>query len=79
MRAAGDGPRGRWLRGLVVILWRAGRCIQEALALAEADLDYRRVAAKADGAARHVRAQPRPPPRLAAAAQIERRLRDLAG
>jgi integrase len=30
------------LRGLIVILWRAGRRIQEALALAEADLDYRR-------------------------------------
>jgi hypothetical protein len=27
---------------LIVILWRAGRRIQEALALAEADLDYRR-------------------------------------
>jgi hypothetical protein len=39
MRAAGDGAHGRRLRGLIVILWRAGLRIQEALALAEADLD----------------------------------------
>jgi integrase len=39
MRAAGDGGRGRRLRGLIVILRRAGLRIQEALALAEADLD----------------------------------------
>jgi len=42
MRAAGDGPHGRRLRGLIVILWRAGLWIQEALALGEADLDQRR-------------------------------------
>jgi site-specific recombinase XerD len=42
MRAAGDDTHGRRLRGLVVILWRAGLRIQEALALAEADLDQRR-------------------------------------
>jgi integrase len=42
MRAAGDGARGRRLRGLIVILWRAGLRIHEALALAEADLDQRR-------------------------------------
>ena len=42
MRAAGAGAHGRRLRGLVAILWRAGLRIQEALALAEADLDYRR-------------------------------------
>ena len=42
MRAAGDGGHGRRLRGLIVILWRAGLRIQEALALAEADLDQRR-------------------------------------
>ncbi len=42
MRAAGDGPHGRRLRGLIVILWRAGLRIREALALAEADLDPRR-------------------------------------
>ena len=42
MRAAGDSPHGRRLRGLIVILWRAGLRIHEALALAEADLDQRR-------------------------------------
>jgi site-specific recombinase XerD len=42
MRAAGDDAQGRRLRGLVVILWRAGLRIQEALLLAEADLDHRR-------------------------------------
>ncbi len=30
------------MRGLVVVLWRAGLRIQEALALAESDLDERR-------------------------------------
>src|SRR5829696_7080861 len=39
MRAAGDGAHGRRLRGLIVILWRAGLRVQEALALAEGDLD----------------------------------------
>jgi site-specific recombinase XerD len=42
MRAAGDDAHGRRLRGLIVILWRAGLRITEALALAEADLDQRR-------------------------------------
>jgi hypothetical protein len=42
MRTAGDAPHGRRLRGLIVVLWRAGLRIREALALAEADLDYRR-------------------------------------
>jgi len=42
MRAAGDGPNGQRLRGLIVILWRAGLRIQEALSLGEADLDQRR-------------------------------------
>ena len=42
MRAAGDGAHGRRLRGLIVIPWRAGLRTQEALALAEADLDHRR-------------------------------------
>jgi hypothetical protein len=37
MRAAGDRAHGRRLRGLIVILWRAGLRIQEELALAEAD------------------------------------------
>jgi hypothetical protein len=42
MRAAGDRAHGQHLRGLVVVLWRAGLRIHEALALAEADLDHRR-------------------------------------
>jgi integrase len=42
MRSAGDGVHGRRLRGLVVVLWRAGLRIDEALALGEADLDRRR-------------------------------------
>src|SRR3954471_11156490 len=39
MRAAGDGRHGVRLRGLVVLLWRAGPRIREALALGEADLN----------------------------------------
>ena len=42
MRAAGDGRHGRRLRGLIVVLWRAGLRIHEALALNESDLDHRR-------------------------------------
>ena len=42
MRSAGDGVHGRRLRGLIVVLWRAGLRIHEALALTEADLDARR-------------------------------------
>ena len=43
MRRAGDGVHGRRLRGLIVVLWRAGLRICEALALAAAaDLDARR-------------------------------------
>ena len=39
MRAAGDGPDGARLRALIIILWRAGLRISEALDLAETDLD----------------------------------------
>jgi site-specific recombinase XerD len=42
MRTAGDAAHGRRLRGLIVIIWRAGLRIQEALALTEGDLDHRR-------------------------------------
>jgi site-specific recombinase XerD len=42
MRPASDTLHGRRLRGLIVVLWRAGLRIHEALALAEADLDPRR-------------------------------------
>ena len=57
MRRAGDGVHGRRLRGLIVVLWRAGLRIHEALALTEADLDARRgrcssAAARAAAAAR---------------------------
>ena len=39
MRAAGEGAAGSRLRALIVILWRAGLRISEALDLAETDLD----------------------------------------
>jgi integrase len=42
MRAAGDRPHGRRLRALIVLLWRAGLRIHEALALTEGDVDQRR-------------------------------------
>ena len=42
MRAAGDGTEAMRLRGLVIVLWRAGLRISEALALAETDLDRQR-------------------------------------
>jgi site-specific recombinase XerD len=40
--AAGDEPDGLRLRGLIVVLWRAGLRISEALALVESDLDQSR-------------------------------------
>jgi site-specific recombinase XerD len=42
LRQAGTSPHGLRMRGLIVVLWRAGLRIQEALALSEADLDARR-------------------------------------
>jgi integrase len=39
MRAAGDGPDGVRLRGVIAVLWRAGLRISETLALNETDLD----------------------------------------
>ena len=39
MRAAGDRPDGVRLRGVIIVLWRAGLRVSEALALAESDLD----------------------------------------
>jgi site-specific recombinase XerD len=39
MRAAGDHTDAARLRGLIVVLWRAGLRISEALALTESDLD----------------------------------------
>jgi integrase len=42
MQIAGDGVHGRRLRRLVVVLWRAGLRIDEALSLRDAHLDRRR-------------------------------------
>jgi site-specific recombinase XerC len=42
MRHTSGDRHGRRMRALIVVLWRAGLRIQEALALAEHDLDYRR-------------------------------------
>src|SRR5919197_279830 len=42
MRCCGDGRHGDRARGLIVVLWRAGLRIQEALDLGELDLDPRR-------------------------------------
>jgi len=42
MRTAGENRAGLRLRGLIVVLWRAGLRISEALALSETDLDRAR-------------------------------------
>src|SRR6516164_3151713 len=42
MRQAEDGRHGHRLNALIVVLWRAGLRIQEALSLTETDLDQRR-------------------------------------
>jgi site-specific recombinase XerC len=42
MHAAGTSPDGIRLRALIVVLWRAGLRISEALAIAETDMDARR-------------------------------------
>jgi site-specific recombinase XerD len=42
MKQAGDSTYGRRLRGLIVVLWRAGLRISEALALTEGDLETSR-------------------------------------
>jgi site-specific recombinase XerD len=42
MRAAGESAQGTRLRGIIVVLWRAGLRISEALALNETDLDPNR-------------------------------------
>jgi site-specific recombinase XerD len=42
MRTVGDRADGRRLRALIVLLWRAGLRISEALALRESDLDHSR-------------------------------------
>jgi site-specific recombinase XerD len=42
MRTIGDRAEGHRLRALMVLLWRAGLRISEALALQESDLDRSR-------------------------------------
>jgi len=42
MRHTGDDGHGWRLRAMIIVLWRAGLRVQEALALAENDLDPRR-------------------------------------
>ena len=42
MRHTADDRHGWRLRAMIVVLWRAGLRIHEALALAEHDLDHRR-------------------------------------
>ncbi len=42
IRCAGARPEGLRMRALMIVLWRAGLRISEALALAESDLDRRR-------------------------------------
>jgi site-specific recombinase XerD len=42
MRLAGDNRHGHRLNARIVVLWRAGLGIQEALSLTETDLDQRR-------------------------------------
>lgn len=42
MRCAGPSVEGLRLRALVVVLWRSGLRISEALALTESDLDKQR-------------------------------------
>jgi integrase len=57
MRCCGNGLHGARARGLIVVLWRAGLRIQEALDLNELDLDSRR------GSVLVRRGKGRPPPR----------------
>jgi hypothetical protein len=42
MRHTSDDRHGWWLRAMIVVLWRAGFRIQEALAMTEHDLNERR-------------------------------------
>jgi site-specific recombinase XerC len=42
MRHSGEDRLGWRLRAMIVVLWRAGLRVQEALALAEHELDHRR-------------------------------------
>src|SRR3954453_6582884 len=68
MGATGDTMHGFRLRGLIVVLWRAGLRIHEALALTEADLDARRgsVLVRPGGGGRRPEAPALPEPARAA-------------
>jgi hypothetical protein len=46
MRATGDNPEGVRLRGIIVVLWRAGPRISAALASNQVDLDPDRAAVR---------------------------------
>src|SRR5512132_3734122 len=61
MRHAGDSVHGHRLRRLIVVLWRTGLRICEALALAEPDLDPRRGSLLVRRGHRNHRHRPRPP------------------
>ena len=50
MRILGDRPDGQRLRALIVLLWRAGMRISEALALQESELDRSRGPCSSDAA-----------------------------
>ena len=52
MRQTADDRHGARLRALIVLLWRGGLRVQEALALGERDLDPRRGSARASGQGR---------------------------
>jgi site-specific recombinase XerD len=55
MRHASENPHGFRLRAMIVVLWRGGLRVQEALALSEQDLDPALcscAAARADAGAR---------------------------
>jgi integrase len=79
MRAAGSGADGARLRALVVILWRTGLRIGEALGLAETDLDAPRGAVLVRSGLCRIRHNPRyaearvMPSRLSAARVCMRR------
>jgi site-specific recombinase XerD len=46
MRHTADDRHGWRARAMIIVLWRAGLRIQEALALAEHDLDHRRASSR---------------------------------
>jgi site-specific recombinase XerD len=64
MSAVGDRADGHRLRALVVLLWRAGLRISEALSLQESDLDRTRGAVLVHG---------RPSPTISASAGLQMR------